>query len=224
MRLPPAKAWLSPLQSLTSVVALYVAWLAFSIDTNEPKLEGAAPKVLRVEFAKNYTNIYAQPSFLVMNPTRKVAVIKDLCLRLAPATEARRQHASFADACRPSPGDGSLLLRWHHLAKFDWDTAKDVSFYEEMVSDALPMPVSIGNPQAPLAAFGGSAALQARLEADRCYRASLHSLSAPGERMLTIEFGFRLSQQQLQSLRNLSTQPPYQPHHITLEALPAESC
>jgi hypothetical protein len=143
MPLPPAKAWLSLLPSLTSGVALYVAWLAFSIDTNASKLEAAPPQALRVEFAKKYTNFQAQPSFMVMNPTRKVAVNKDLCLRIAPAAAPRKQPASFAAACRPSPSDGTIVLPWLQLARFDWVNEIDISVYEEMVSDALPMPVSI---------------------------------------------------------------------------------
>lgn len=221
---PSPKALLSLFQALTSVVALYLGWRAFSIDTNEPQLEISSPKVLRVEFSNKYKYIYAQPIFIVMNPTKKVAVVKDLCLRIQPAGAPKLTPKSFSEACRDKGADGSMLLRWDHIAKFDWDTQRDMGVYEEMVSDALPMPVSIGNPQAPMAGFAGTAAQQGFLVPNRCYRATIYSLSAPRDQLLSNSFHFMISPQQLKALRAYSQQAPFHPHHITLTAFPEGGC
>jgi hypothetical protein len=216
--------WLSAIgtlaQAITGFIALVLAWQAFSIDTNEPKLEISSPNTLRLEFSKKYMNVFAQPTFIVKNPTKKVVIVKSMCMEIQYSEAISGLYRTFEEACRVN-NDKLMTLNWTHIAKFNWDTERDISIYEDWVSDALPLPVSISSPQTPMAGFWGKPENMKKWKSDRCYRATIYALISSREELLDTSFYFKLTKQNLEGLNNYPRKAPFFGQHTTLDVLPA---
>ncbi len=207
-------------QATTGGVALWIAWQAFSIDTHEPQLEISSPRMIRLEFSKEYMNVYAQPTFIVKNPTKRVAVVEGICLRIEHSESPIMYYPTFKDSC--TMGDNTLMiLDWTHVAKFNWDVDREISIYEGWMSDALPLPVSISSPQTPMAAFSGEPKNMEKWESERCYRATIYSSSSSKKQLLSTSFYFKLTEQNLKGLKSYpKTKKGSKGIYVTIYVLP----
>ncbi len=196
-------------QAIIAGVALKLAWEAHSIDTKEPILEISSPNMVRVEFSELYMNVFAQPTFIVTNPTKKIVIIKTMCMEIQHSEEPISQYKNFKEACRNNNNKSSMTLEWTHIAKFGWDNERDIGIYQERVSDALPLPVSISSPQTPMAGFYGDPQNKERWKSERCYRATIYALKSPeDEQLLQTSFHFKLSKNDLEGLNTYPRTKP----------------
>jgi hypothetical protein len=207
-------------QAGTGAFAAGLAFAAFSIDTNKPTLEISSPNVLRVEFSELYMNVFAQPTFIVTNPTKKLVIIKTMCMEIQYSEAPISPYKTFKKACRNNNNKSIMTLEWTHIAKFGWDNERDIGIYEGRVSDALPLPVSISSPQTPMAGFYGDPKNKEIWESERCYRATIYALKSPkDEELLQTSFHFKLSKNDLKGLNTYPRTKPLLGQHVTLETL-----
>jgi hypothetical protein len=109
-------------------------------------------------------------------------------------------------------------------AEFDWERHEDIRMQEEMVSDTLPMLVSIGTPKMPLAALLTPHTQQSYPLGDCHHFSTPPRLNAAADRLPSISFGFRISRQQRLGLTSDSQPPPLQRQAINRVAHPVGSC
>jgi hypothetical protein len=201
-----ATAWLTV---GTSIFTLWIAVQVFWIDVGEPQLKMLSPNSLRIEFSEIYMNVFAQPIFIVENPTKKIVVISKMCMEIQGSEARISSYKTFKEACRNDNNKSIMTLEWTHVAKFGWDNERDIGIYQERVSDALPLPVSISSPQTPMAGFYGDPENEKRLNSDRCYRATIYALkSSKEDELLQTSFHFKLSKKDLEGLNKYPKSKP----------------
>jgi hypothetical protein len=207
------RAWLTVfgtvVQAAAGVYTVELAFQAFSIDTKEPELEISSPNMLRVEFSELYMNVFAQPTFIVTNPTKKLVIIKKMCMEIQDSEVPISPYKTFEKACRNNNNNSRMILEWTHIAKFGWDNDRDIGVYEGRVSDSLPLPVGISSPQTPMAGFYGDPKNKGKWESERCYRATIYALKSPEDKqLLQTSFHFKLSKKDLKGLKTYPRTKP----------------
>jgi hypothetical protein len=154
-------------------------------------------------------NVFAQPAFIVKNPTKKMAVIKHMCMEIRPAEYVDLAKQSFEETCgKENHHESIMVLYWTHIGKFKWDTERDISVYEEWGADALSFPVSASNSQTPMAAFYGSPKYEKEWEPERCYVATIYASNSLSKKQLQTSFYFKLTSKNLEGLNTYPKKAP----------------
>jgi len=125
---------------LIATISFATSTYTFFATNAAPDLSLTMPAFVRVAQGPNLGNVavvYLQPSFTNTGQSARVEVISGMTLRVQPAS-----------------GGDPVEFSWQEIDRFVLDPLTGKLNYE-YVSDAQPLLVSQGNPQAPLANFNG---------------------------------------------------------------------
>jgi len=133
------------LPPLLATISFTTSTYTFFATTAAPDLALTMPAFVRVAQGPNLGGaaiVYLQPSFANVGQSARVEVISGMILRVQPAS-----------------GGEEATFTWQEIGRFvpDTTTAGVFRLSYEYVSDAQPLLVSQGNPQAPVATFIGPA-------------------------------------------------------------------
>jgi hypothetical protein len=131
---------------LIAVISFATSTYTFFATNAAPDMALTMPAFVRVAQGPNLGGgaiVYLQPSFANVGQSARVEVISGMTLRVQPAS-----------------GGEPATFTWREIGRFvpDKTTGGLFRLNYEYVSDAQPLLVSQGNPQAPVATFIGPAA------------------------------------------------------------------
>lgn len=126
---------------LLAVISFATSTYTFFAVNAAPDLALTMPAFIRVAQGPNLGGvavIYLQPSFTNVGQSSRVEVIAGMTLRVQPVS-----------------GGEAVEFTWREIDRFVSDPLNGNRLTYEYVSDAQPLLVSQGNPQAPVANFNG---------------------------------------------------------------------
>ena len=182
-------------QMMAALIALGVAWSTFFITVRKPRITLALPKKVRFEIARQNTTFYIQPTFSISNVTTRADVITDMWLEVRPIDGSTGGHHDLP------PKEQCFKFIWQYIAKFKWDPKLKDEVFDDIISDAVPLPVTLINPQAPMACF-------VRLKSDKWWQAgasyylTLYAQSTLRKKPLQASVKVKLGEKEIRELED----------------------
>lgn len=133
-------------QMIATLVTLGVAWSAFYITVRKPRTTLTLPNKVRLELAPKHTAFYIQPTFSVSNVTNRADVITDMWLEVRPIGANTGGHHDL-------PKEQCIEFGWRYNVKFAFSKRLKDEVFEDVISDNVPLAVTLTGPQAPQACF-----------------------------------------------------------------------
>jgi hypothetical protein len=182
-------------QTIAALVALGIAWSTFFITVRKPRMTLTLPKKVRLEIAPQNTTFYIQPTFSISNVTTRADIITDMWLEVRPIDGSMGRHHDLPHK------EQYFKFIWQYVVKFEWDYKSKDEMFGGIISDAVPLPVTLSNPQAPLACF-------VRLKSDKWWQAdasyylTLYAQSALRKKPLQASVKVKLGEKEIRELED----------------------